>query len=298
MGTRIARHEGRGVRGSGERKGTSTVGVTLHTFWLAYLGRQTGGRVSLTTNYVAGWHLNEASGNALDVLGVNDLTDNGGCGSGTGIINGARTFNGTTQRFTHVDNADFSIAGTSATFTAWVKLNTTPLTGTARTILAKYNYTTSNREYTLLAENPGTTSRYRFYVSSDGVTAVSIAADSFGIPTANVWTFVVAWIDIVANTINIQINNGPVDSTAYSSGVFDGVSDFEMGSLNQLLNYWMDGLIDETGFWKRVLSAAERTSLYNGGAGLAYPFVLPATWCPDSYTAPGFTRERTTVLAY
>ena len=30
--------------------------------------------------------------------------------------------------------------------------------------------------------------------------------------------------------------------------------------------------VDELGFWDRVLTAAEVTELYNGGAGLAYPF--------------------------
>ena len=33
-----------------------------------------------------------------------------------------------------------------------------------------------------------------------------------------------------------------------------------------------DGLIDEVGLWRRVLTPAERTTLYNCGAGLTYPF--------------------------
>jgi hypothetical protein len=32
------------------------------------------------------------------------------------------------------------------------------------------------------------------------------------------------------------------------------------------------GLIDEVGIWSRALTGAEVTSLYNGGAGLQYPF--------------------------
>ena len=34
----------------------------------------------------------------------------------------------------------------------------------------------------------------------------------------------------------------------------------------------MKGRIDEVGFWKRVLTSAERSLLYNGGVGLTYPF--------------------------
>ena len=34
---------------------------------------------------------------------------------------------------------------------------------------------------------------------------------------------------------------------------------------------YFDGLIDEVGLWRRVLTAQERTDLWNGGAGLTYP---------------------------
>ena len=37
-----------------------------------------------------------------------------------------------------------------------------------------------------------------------------------------------------------------------------------------------NGLIDEVGFWHKVLSQSEVTSLYNSGAGLAYPFSASA----------------------
>ena len=35
--------------------------------------------------------------------------------------------------------------------------------------------------------------------------------------------------------------------------------------------YYHDGLIDEVGVWSRLLTADEKTALYNSGSGLAYP---------------------------
>lgn len=35
---------------------------------------------------------------------------------------------------------------------------------------------------------------------------------------------------------------------------------------------YFDGVLDEFGVWERTLTSDERTALYNGGAGLAYPF--------------------------
>ena len=51
-----------------------------------------------------------------------------------------------------------------------------------------------------------------------------------------------------------------------------------MGS-EQASRYW-DGLIDEVGFWKRILTAQEKTNLYNAGAGLAYPLIESSGFLP------------------
>jgi hypothetical protein len=39
--------------------------------------------------------------------------------------------------------------------------------------------------------------------------------------------------------------------------------------------------IDEVGFWNRVLTPTEITTLYNAGAGLTYPFSPPITGNPS-----------------
>jgi hypothetical protein len=75
----------------------------------------------------------------------------------------------------------------------------------------------------------------------------------------------------VANTINIQVDNATVNSAAYSAGVADGANGFRLGAQDNGVDFW-NGRIDAVGFWKRVLSGAEVTSLYNSGNGREHPF--------------------------
>jgi hypothetical protein len=58
------------------------------------------------------------------------------------------------------------------------------------------------------------------------------------------------------------VSGNPVDTTAAVNIGRGGVASPQ----------YHDGRIDEVGIWKRVLTAAERTQLYNGGLGYTYPF--------------------------
>jgi YD repeat-containing protein len=76
-----------------------------------------------------------------------------------------------------------------------------------------------------------------------------------------------AWHDAGADTINIQVNNGSVDSTAWTLGVYDGNAPFNIGRIGGDSPSYHDGAIDEVVLYKRVLTLDERTWLYNGGGG-------------------------------
>jgi hypothetical protein len=62
---------------------------------------------------------------------------------------------------------------------------------------------------------------------------------------------------------------GTVDSTGSISGPANLTGSFYLGTYDGSTNNW-NGQIDEVGYWKRVLTSGERTSLYGGGSGLAY----------------------------
>jgi len=225
--------------------------------------------MALTDNLISHWNLDEASGNALDAHGGNTLTETGGTiASTTGKVGNARDFEaGDTEYFEIADNTDLSTGDIDFTIAAWVKFET--LGNYA--IISKWTPTGNQREYEL-GYTAGGTNRFRFQVSTNGSTTVTLSASTFGAPSTGVWYFLTAWHDATNNQLGIAVNAGTPDTVSHTTGVFNGTSAFAMGARPSAVGDYWDGLIDEVGFWKRVLTSDERTALYNGGAGLAYPF--------------------------
>ena len=252
----------------------------------------------LLNNLIAYWPGNEANGNALDAhTNALHLTDTNTVMSNTGIVYAlARQYAAVTSEY-HTragDDALLSIGDIDFTIAAWVWLSNV---ASNKPLVSKYNVAGS-REY-LLYYSFGD-DRFRFGVSNDGTATTFRLADTLGSPSSSVWYFIVVWHDSVANTVNIQVNNGGVDSAAHATGVFDGAFPFRIGSF---ASSYGDTIIGPTMFWKSaagaggVLTVAQRTALYNAGAGKHYyffdggaPVSLPADW----WTVPG----RTCVAAY
>lgn len=242
--------------------------------------------MALIDNLISYWKLDEASGNALDAHSTNHLTDNNTVGSAAGKINNGRDFEASnTEYFSLADNAALSTGDIDFSLTAWVNLESV---GAQRAIVGKWNIS-ANREYLLLYDN--TADRLEFWVSHDGGATVSIASWSAA-PSTATWYFIAAWHDAAANTLNIQVNNGTPVSVSHTSGVFNGNSDFRVGEI-QGASVPFDGLIDEVGFWKRVLTTPERTALYNSGNGLAYSSFTPTittTTLPNGLTGTSYSQ--------
>ena len=239
---------------------------------------------SLLTNLAGYWPLDEASGNALDSLSLNDLADNNTVGAAAGKVNGARSFAAASlQYFSHASNSTFQTGDVDFTLTAWVKLSSKP--GTME-IVGKRGGGAGSLEYYLRYDGVG--DRFNFEVSPNGSTPVTnVVANTLGSPVVGVWYFVACWHDSVNNQLGISVNAGAADTTSFSSGVFAGTSAFKIGATaDSGTNEYWDGLIDEVGFWKnRVLSASDLSTLYNGDAGLAYPFSGSPAAGPPSFSA-------------
>jgi hypothetical protein len=216
----------------------------------------------LLNDLVAYWKLDETSSTRFDSTpNSNDLTDNGSVGSGIGKVGNAASFNGT--NFLSVSSSDLN-ANPSITLAFWAKPDNVTIQG----LVTKWPNAIGQRSYQAIIVS----NRYQFWVSGDGSNAsATVVANSYGVPSTGVFQFVVCWYDHTAGTINIQVNDGTVDTTSYSGGIFGGTGIFRVGILGSGSFY--DGLIDEIGVWNRVLTAAERTQLYNSGSGLTYPFV-------------------------
>lgn len=220
---------------------------------------------------IAYWPGNEASGKALDAhTNGLDLPDVSTVGSNTGHVYALARDYANDYHTRAGDDALLSAGDTDFTLAAWVYLDSKPTIGH---IAGK---ATSNGDYEYWMNYASSVDRLQFTVSHDGLgaSAVPRRADSLGSPSLSTWYLVIGWHDSVANTTNIQVNNGTVDSGGHATGVKDGVNPFRIG-FNVGVNYW-DGRIGPTMFWKSaaggggVLTADQRTALYNAGAGLAY----------------------------
>lgn len=223
--------------------------------------------MALTDSLISYWKMDEASGNALDAHSTNDLTDTNTVGSAAGKISNARDFEAdNSEYFVRASNASLTTGDIDFSFQAWVQLESKTA---KRQAITKGGI--SDYEYGLAYANGSDRFVFEVNSTSSGFSVTSITANNFGSPSTATWYHIICWHDATNNQIGIAVNDGTANTSAYSSGVGTNATDFRIGAYSDFSEYW-DGLIDEVGFWKRVLTSGERTQLYGGGAGLAYPF--------------------------
>lgn len=225
----------------------------------------------LLNTLIAYWPGNEASGDAQDAhTNALHLTDI------NAVTNAAGKVYATARKYTAIpvvrherpgDDAPLSTGDVDYTLAAWMWLDTKTSTmyGPSKWVIAA-----GAREYALTYV--ATSYRWRWLVSSNGTAFTALLANNSGAVSTEQWYFVVGWHDAANNQLGIQINNGTADTVAYSGGSHDSASRF---SISSSAGYW-NGRIGPTMFWKSVaggggvLSATQRTALYNAGAGLPY----------------------------
>lgn len=221
--------------------------------------------------------MDEASGSRVDTVASISLTDNNTVASTTGKLSTAADFEASNSEYLSCsDHANLSMGDIDFTIMVWVNAESF---GADRNIYSKQ--AGSGIEYDLYYQSSN--QRFIFRVSTSGFASYgTVEANNLGTPSTGTWYMIICWHDSVANTINIQVNNGTANSTSYSGGSYNSTNDFTVGSNHSPGQYW-DGLIDELTIWKRVVTADEKTSLYNGGTGLAYPYSSGSSAKPDFY---------------
>lgn len=231
------------------------------------------GPSSLLTGIVSYWKMDEASGTRVDsVLTTgNDLADNNTVTQNPGKIAGAGQFTAANSEFlSRASNASLQTGDIAFTWAGWVYLDSL-VNGT---MLAKWGTDAGSREYISFFnhDDHAPNDRFTFGVSTDGNAGTFVDATTFGAPSTATWYHLGMWHDPTANTINIRVNNGAANSAAFATGVRSGATTFVFGRLGSASLYYLNGRWDEVGFWKRLLTDQEWTTLYNGGNGMTYPF--------------------------
>lgn len=219
--------------------------------------------MALSDNLVYYYSCEEASGDLIDAHGSNDLTDFNTVGSATGIVGNARDFEASnSEYFMSSSNSDLQGGDIDMTWAAWVKMEST---ASYRVVISKDGG--SQWEYQIYYRNSD--QRFVFYLENTGG-SIDLAASSFGTPSTATTYFICCRYDANANLAKISVN-GVEDTSSFSGGTRVATNNFYVGRESGG-SYW-DGLIDEIGFWKRHLTDAEVTELYNSGAGRSYNYV-------------------------
>lgn len=225
--------------------------------------------MALKDNLLSHYELEEASGTRVDAHSTFDLTDNNTVGQAIGKVRNCADFELTdSEHLSHADDSHFRFGDVDFSIACWVNFET--LSGTFQGVVSKWHSSGDRREY-LISYDIGNSDRIDWSVSTNTINEITVNADQLGAPSTGTWYFVMAWHDSVNDEIGIQVNNGTPDTLAHSTGLTAGdTEDFKIGLTGGAA--YIDGLVDEVSLWSRILAADEKTALYNGGNGLAFPW--------------------------
>ena len=225
------------------------------------------------TDLVAWWELNEESGTRFDSHGSNDLTDNATVLFAAGKQGNAANFEYDASEYLSIaDNADLSVGDIDFSFGFWIKFES----WTAAHQYPIFKGLGNTKQYGVVLNN--TTKRLQFQVwRSDGGLCFDVDATTFGGLSVDTWYFVFCYHDSTNNLGGISVNDGTIDTTPTTGVPFDAADAFTLGSIFDGTSSYVDGLMDEVAFYKRLLTPAEKTWLYNSGAGRAYSEVTAPT---------------------
>jgi hypothetical protein len=233
--------------------------------------------VDLLTDLVSMWQLEESGTAArLDSHGSNTLNPSATLASGTGKIGLAAHFPGDGPHLDIVTNSTIETGDVNYTIAFWVNLETNVADGDCVGKNAGSPIGAVVDEYIVGYEAPPGSDRFRFTVCGGGPVYTTVAANVLGSPTTGTWYFIVCWHDMSDGTINIQINDSPTFDTAVRTEPMNtGYAPLNVGQYGTpsvaAPSHFLHGFVDELAFWKgRVLNPAQRSALYNGGAGLPF----------------------------
>jgi hypothetical protein len=210
-----------------------------------------------TDNLVSYYKLDESSGDAIDSHGSNDGTVNGATQGVTGKINNCYSFDGVND---NVQINDVTTSDGTWSVSLW------------------FNSSASDADKLLFDSYSSGSNRNSIRHIAGGnfeavVYNVAYKIDDWSNVNDGEWHHVV----VINNNSGILVyldNDKKIDTTGTASdiGTVTAIASNRVGSSTNPF----DGKIDEVGIWDRALDGTDVSDLYNGGAGLAYPFAEEA----------------------
>ena len=243
---------------------------------------------SLLTSASADWKLDESSGNASDATGNgHTLTNIGTVAYSAGKINNAADggSSNTSKRLEATDNGAYGVTTGAMSMAAWINGTNFPGSGSLAVLFDHfYGNTTNGMEYALIYDNRSgqpCAAPMLVFMRSGASTDEACAHVSLSTGT---WHHIVGTYD--GSTLTLYEDGSSVATHSSTAG---GTNYGSTGGVATLAAWgggnYFSGLVDEAGIWANALTSSDVTTLYNGGAGLQYPF---STTTPTTGVVPYF----------
>jgi len=216
---------------------------------------------SLLTGLVSWWNLDETSGTRADAVGSNDLTDNNTVGYAAGKIGNAASF--VVANTEYLSKTTPSLPTGTMYSCGWIKT-----VGTQNNDGCwSQNTATSNSCWGLMFVG-----NVPYWRTQAGASTVDLIWAG-GAVSAGDWHFIEGYFDPANDKVGLA-----VDGSAWQTSAQAGADTLDnTGNAFWIGGYWgtaytIDADIDLVGVWSRVLTADERTELYNAGASIKNAF--------------------------
>ena len=231
--------------------------------------------MAILDNLLTCLELDETSGTtAQDAHTTNsDGTTTGATVNQTGIINKAYDFDGTDD-FVDIDNNTIMDGLGAFSVSQWVKTDTTAGE------LASFGSDQQIR----LSFNGATPRKFKGDIDVNETTRQTVTGTTTVV--TGTWYHLVMTYD--GTDQKLYVDGGLEDTNNNTSLTLKNASQIitigGWGFGSSVILDW-DGLVDQTAIWDRAITAAEVTTIYNSGSGLAYPFTIATTDNPPMFGA-------------
>jgi hypothetical protein len=208
--------------------------------------------MAIHDNLIDIWRMDETSGTRRGLVRGNNLTDNGGVGYAAGVLGNAAVFDAAKVLYRN-SNSMLECGNVDHTFSCWVYMTSKP--AQYQGIICKYLVAGTN-EYAL----------YYDYVNDRILWRPASSTNAaFNNPSLNTWYHLLCWWEAATKTAGLRVNDASENTVVTASAAVASTNQFEIGSFDQRNNpnIGFRGRIDEVYFWKRLLTSAEKTQMYN-----------------------------------
>lgn len=219
---------------------------------------------NLLNGLVAYWQLDEVDNgaNPIDSWSTNNLVDVNTVNRGIGLLNNGLSSLQTGERILSEIQSPWTNNLNNFSVSVWVNMFTNP--GTFFQILGCYKTDSECSFYLSISPHNTTNNSVRIAVSTNkthtGVLAISIADTNRVITQTGLWWHCVG---TVGDRVTLYINGEDKGSVARNFNITPSNSKFQLYGRYETGDLKVMAKLDEVGFWRRELTAAEVLLLYN-----------------------------------